>query len=72
MPDSAHPPELRRPMESAPSGLRALRPGETLFGRECRQRDRIQAVRDRYYREWARISAAMHAEIEAIKRESWS
>lgn len=35
----------------------------------CRKRDAIQAVRDRFYREWLKLSADMAAEIARIERE---
>lgn len=41
----------------------------TEYGQHCRKRDAIQAVRDRFYREWMRISHAMEDEIRRIERE---
>jgi hypothetical protein len=41
----------------------------TEWGDACRKRDKIQAVRDRFYRQWLKLTADMEAEIDRIKRE---
>lgn len=41
----------------------------TPYGNEVRKQAAIQAVRDRFYREWFRTSADCEAEIARIKQE---
>ena len=44
-------------------------PIRTPFGEEVRRQQRIQAVRDRFYADWLKLSADMQAEIRRIERE---
>lgn len=39
----------------------------TIHGNTVRKAAAIQAVQERYYREWMKVSADMNAEIERIK-----
>lgn len=50
----------------ATGDLEAIR---TPYGNEVRKQAAIQAVRNRFYREWHRITADCEAEIARIKRE---
>jgi hypothetical protein len=42
----------------------------TPYGRECRRRDAIQAVKDRYWTLKNRLAARMEREVARIEREA--
>lgn len=56
-------------MNAEPGRLRANDTLPDFWSREARKAAAIRDVQDRLYAEWLRISSALKAEIDRIKRE---